>query len=433
MGVLAAAGSVSARRAPGDIPTDDPLWTDSLDAAYWRIVLDLDGPASDADDDAADLPRTRRGMLAELQRLAVERARSAAREVRLLVALAGATQRSREVALVDPEDDEPRSFLIVDEILEEVSVALRRSIGSVRRDLAAARGLAALPATAEALAAGHISPAHAEVVTRLADGLPEHIAPVFERRVLERAVVATSGETAAFARRLRARLDVAGEEARRREAVRHIDVRVWAEDDGLACLQARLPLADAARVHAAIDARARLVAFDPDQTMGERRAAALVEALCGHASSSSGTDAVLSSGAAQHPGAAQHAGVATAVEIQVLVDVATLLGLADDAAFIDLPGDGRVPMTAAALRALVADPAVPVSLRRLVTDPRTGEIVDRGRTAYRVTGDLRAFVIHRDGTCRFPHCMRSALTADLDHVVPWDDGGGTDRRNLGNS
>jgi hypothetical protein len=87
-------------------------------------------------------------------------------------------------------------------------------------------------------------------------------------------------------------------------------------------------------------------------------------------------------------------------------------------------------MTAAALRELLADPSVPVTLRRLVTDPRTGEVVDRGRTAYRVTGELRAFIVHRDGTCRFPHCRRSARTADLDHVVPWDEGGGSDRRNL---
>jgi hypothetical protein len=118
------------------------------------------------------------------------------------------------------------------------------------------------------------------------------------------------------------------------------------------------------------------------------------------------------------------------VVVQVVVDAATLLGLDDAPAFLDLPADGRVPMTAAALRALLADPTVPVTLRRLLTDPRTGEVIDRGRTAYRVTGDLRDFVISRDGTCRFPHCTRSARTADVDHVVAWDDGGETSRRNL---
>jgi hypothetical protein len=339
------------------------------------------------------------------------------------------------VTLIDEDGGEPRSFLIVDETLEEVSVALRRSVGTVRRDVARARTLATLPATGQALSAGDISPEHAEVIARLADGLPAGRLPEFERRVLDRAVTATAGETAAFARRLRARIDAVGEEARRQAAARHIDVRIWAEDDGLACLMARLPLADAARVHAALEAGARRVAFDPDQSMGQRRVQALVDALCGAAADAwSATGGAPAAGPAGTP-AGTAAGTAgtpfvPAVAVSVVVDAATLLGLDDEPALIDLPGEGRVPLTAAALRALLADPRVPVTLRRLLTDPRTGEIIDRGRTAYRVTPDLRDLVASRDGTCRFPHCTRSARTGDIDHVRAWDDGGGTDRANL---
>lgn len=426
MEVVVATRSIMDRPVPADAAWADPLWSEADRLAFWQVLLA--GGSTDPLPPGEDLPSTRRGQLAELQRLAVERARAAAREARLLVALAGHEQRAREVTLADPDGDRPRAFVVVDEVLEEVSVALRRSVGTVRRDVALARGLAALPATSDALAAGDISPDHAEVITRLADGLPAHLRPDFEGRVLARAAVATPGETAAFARRLRARLDVVGEEARRQAAARHIEVRIWAEDDGLACLLARLPLADAARVHAALEAGARGVSFDPDQTMGQRRVAALVEALCGAARVDTGGGAGSCAGGDVAPSAGPVP--APALAVSVVVDAATLLGLDDAPAFLDLPAEGRVPMAAGALRGLLADPTVPVTLRRLLTDPRTGEVVDRGRTAYRVTDELRDFVMSRDGTCRFPHCTRSARTADIDHAVAWDDSGETSRRNL---
>lgn len=420
MGILAVARTVTGSAVPVDVVGEDPLWGASDDAAFWQSVLEQASPevltascwGAEVD---AEVPDTRRGQLEELRRLAGARARAAAREARLLIAIAGVEQRSREVPVIDPQGGGLRSFTIVDEVIEEVSVALRRSVGSVRRDVAMARSLAMLPLTADALAAGVISPAHAEAITRVADGLPDRLKDVFERQVVDRAARATSGETASFARRLRARLDAAGEEVRRRESARLIDVRMWAEDDGLACLQARLPLADAARVHAALEARARAVTFDPDESMGERRAAALVAAVCDHSPSDGG--AGRGSGA---PG----------VAVSVLVDAVTLMGLQDGPALVDLPGEGRVPVTAQALRDLLADPSVPVTLRRLLVDPMSGDVVDRGRTCYRLTDDLREFVNSRDGSCRFPHCRRSARQCDIDHVVPWDQGGGSDRVNL---
>jgi hypothetical protein len=430
MGVLVAARSFADRQLPVDLLRDDPLWSDSDDAAYWQSILDgglettagFETTAGLVDDfDGPGIPPTRREQVAELQCLAAERARLAAREALLLVAISGAAPRSREVSIVNPEDGDIRSFTIVDEALEEVSVALRRSVGSVRRDVAVARTLATLPALARALAEGAVSPAHVEVITRIAEGLPADLLPRFERRVLDRALRSTPGETGAFARRLRARLDTAGEDARRRQAARLVDVRIWAEDDGLACLQARLPVADAARVHAALEARARSLAFEPDQSMGERRVAALVSALCDEAFATS--DDGVGPGSSPVPGQ-------PAVAVSVVVDAATLLGLADDPALVDVAADGRVPMTAQALRDLLADPAVPVTLRRLIVDPSSGQVIDRGRRAYRVTDDLRAFVADRDVTCRFPHCRRRADACDVDHVVSWGAGGPTDADNL---
>ena len=44
--------------------------------------------------------------------------------------------------------------------------------------------------------------------------------------------------------------------------------------------------------------------------------------------------------------------------------------------------------------------------------------------------DIRAFVIGRDGTCRFPGCDRPAWECDMDHVISDADGGPTTAANL---
>jgi len=51
--------------------------------------------------------------------------------------------------------------------------------------------------------------------------------------------------------------------------------------------------------------------------------------------------------------------------------------------------------------------------------------------AYRPPPRLREFVAARDQTCRFPPCRQPADRADLDHTVPYDQGGRTCSCNLG--
>ena len=61
----------------------------------------------------------------------------------------------------------------------------------------------------------------------------------------------------------------------------------------------------------------------------------------------------------------------------------------------------------------------------------SGELLDRGRRVYRPSTSLRAFLVARDGTCRFPGCGRTAHRCEIDHADAWDRGGKTDRANLG--
>jgi hypothetical protein len=51
--------------------------------------------------------------------------------------------------------------------------------------------------------------------------------------------------------------------------------------------------------------------------------------------------------------------------------------------------------------------------------------------SYRPPPRIREFVAARDVTCRFGPCGQPAWRADLDHTVPWQDGGPTCRCNLG--
>jgi hypothetical protein len=212
-----------------------------------------------------------------------------------------------------------------------------------------------------------------------------------------------------------AAIDADAQEKRRQQAKALIDVQIYPDDDGLAILLARMPIEHAVRAHAALDARARTTRADCHATLGQLRVDALLAALCGPSTSAS-------------PTAMPAANVTT--EIQIVIDAAVLSG-SDDAGAIVVGHEGQQSISAAAVRALLADPDVPTSLRRLVTDPIDGHLLDRGRTSYRVTDAMRAFVAARDVTCRHPGCTRPASGCQVDHAVAWNDGGATDRANLG--
>jgi Domain of unknown function (DUF222) len=77
-------------------------------------------------------------------------------------------------------------------------------------------------------------------------------------------------------------------------------------------------------------------------------------------------------------------------------------------------------------------------------DAMTGEGAEHGRAApagacthqrasssYRPPGRLHDFIVARDQTCRFPRCRQPAWRGDLDHTVPYEDGGPTCACNLG--
>ncbi|MFJ4103063.1 HNH endonuclease signature motif containing protein [Amycolatopsis japonica] len=106
-------------------------------------------------------------------------------------------------------------------------------------------------------------------------------------------------------------------------------------------------------------------------------------------------------------------------EVFLYMDLFTYLGLNDAPA--ELAGHGTIP---AALAREIAEGGNSV-LRRIVTDPLSGQVLDLGRDRYRPSAGLAEFVRVRDRECRRPGCHRPAQACDIDHSVPWQHGGHT--------
>lgn len=70
--------------------------------------------------------------------------------------------------------------------------------------------------------------------------------------------------------------------------------------------------------------------------------------------------------------------------------------------------------------------ATPASRSR---DPQTNPH-DQGRTSRLARGELRAFLLARDGGCVFPYCDTPPARCELHHIRAFKDGGPTSAHNL---
>jgi hypothetical protein len=109
-------------------------------------------------------------------------------------------------------------------------------------------------------------------------------------------------------------------------------------------------------------------------------------------------------------------------EVQVVIDARTLLGLRKGVA--EIPGVGALPAETAAW--LLRDGA---PLRRLITDPETGALLDYGTKTYLVPPPLADFLIAQHVTSATPYSNVPARGCDMEHNVPAAKGGTTDPDN----
>ena len=235
--------------------------------------------------------------------------------------------------------------------------------------------------------------------------------------------------------------------ARRRAQVRKTrDAFVLPGEDGHSLFAVRLLTEQAYACLTRVDALAhddRLIT-DCDASIGERRAEAAYALLLATAagidpasthpgSTASSTPSSTANGAAQ-PTPATVDGVPSPrlrAHLDITIDLPTLLGLQTtlDAGVAEIAGVGAVGVDV--VRGLLADPDVAITMRRLVTDPLTGHLLDYGRKTYQVPDRLRDFITARDKTCRFPGCRRKAASCQVDHADAWSDNGETSRSNTG--
>lgn len=106
--------------------------------------------------------------------------------------------------------------------------------------------------------------------------------------------------------------------------------------------------------------------------------------------------------------------------VHLTADLDTLAGLTDH------PGElnGFAPVISDIARR-VADEQSDAEWRYIITDTETGDHLHSGVTRRRPTASQRRHVESRDRTCSFPGCRMPSPDCDIDHTVPYAEGGVT--------
>jgi len=366
---------------------------------------------------------------------------------RAIVAVAG-IEPSRADSMYSGVDDSER---------EEIASALRMSGSTAQGRIDVARTLTQyLPGATAALAIGDISPAHANVIAReSAQLIRQGVAPEVLKLIEDEAIAHAEFHTPAqVANKVRSCIAMFAPEQFEAAAVEEKSTRkvsYYPSANGMATIVAFLPAPDAQTIMLAID---RLANKTNGVAKEKLRA---YQAQAGHrmrANASAESESGLNNGAGNRfnltdfsadlmdPMDAHRADAITAiaamfletsedlvmshgrpVTVNLTIDLPTLLGLAENPG--QLSGYGAIPASVA--RELAADG----KWRKFITDPTTGNLLDFGRDSYIPPQALRDFLLARDKTCRFPGCRRSGIKGEIDHAIPWEEGGETSPKNLG--
>jgi hypothetical protein len=287
----------------------------------------------------------------------------------------------------------------------EVSVATWTSVYAADHRVWASRDLAGrLVATHTALRAGEASWAQAVALSEATGRLSLDLAREVEAKMLKYSHRQDTGKFKAALRRWVAKLDPEFT-AKAKEARKATEVSHTPHEDGTGSLYVRGPLEVTAVIAQALAAYAAATKAELGGTADQRKVAGLRD----------WAEAYLAS-----PGCPTSHGRPPTVSITI--DLPTLLGMRDSPAHI--PGVGPVPADAA--RWAIADGA---PIRRLVTDPLTGHLLDYGQTTYTASPGLADYLIARNVTSAAPHSSVDAQGCDIEHNQPHTHGGPTSPAN----
>jgi len=358
---------------------------------------------------------------------------------------------------------------------EDVATALRLSASTAQTRIDVARVLTNhLSATCEALANGDISPGHATLIAResseaIKRGISTEDLMRIENKALSHAEFHTPAQVGRKLRSLFAHATTESFEEQVMAARDTRSVRMYPEGDGMATLIALLPIEDAQTVMLSINS---LIAMRDSKNCALKSSTGFANAKDADTTENSDKEMV-GKGNSDNQVFGQRSsdigvfGKGTSIKdsakpqsqdnrnidmkradalteicgdllarisdeyqphrrpvsINITMDLPTALGLADNPA--ELAGYGPIPASIA--RHLSSD----AKWRKFVTDPGTGNLLSFGRESYVPPQPLVDFLTARDRTCRFPGCSQPARVSDIDHAIPWEEGGETSPENLG--
>jgi hypothetical protein len=195
---------------------------------------------------------------------------------------------------------------------------------------------------------------------------------------------------------------------RNRERVKGREVAIWESESGISEMYGRLFSTDAAALEQRLDALAATVCDADPRTRDQRRADALGALAAGAEQLVCGCGSADCSAPGPPP--------RSTVVIHVVAEQATV------------EGRGSTPAVVAGLEELIPAELVAelaksarLTLLSLPTGPESG---------YTPSAKLAEFVRCRDLTCRAPGCDRPAVQCDIDHTIPYAQGGATHASNL---
>lgn len=367
---------------------------DAIDRALTRLLAEEAAKATPA----AAVERVV-GIRAEMARLAAREQRELAALWQQTLAELPADSRGSEI------DHSWRS------LIAELAVASRVSDRTMEARLDEANTLVTrFPATLGSLERGVITLSHARVIVERGIQITDAATRArYETAVLERATIVTPGRLRRIAQLAAERvaevsLDERHESAREQ---RHISVRELG--DGMSELVAVLPTVLAESVWDRLTAQAKAIsqAGDP-RTYDQLRADLAAELfLTGEPSGC--------------PDAPHAAGIGIRADVSIVIPALTLLGIDDENATIT----GRGPIDLETAKKLAVDAP---SLTRIITDPVSEMVLSVDQ--YRPSEQMRRYLRHRDGRCRFPSCNRRPHRCDIDHTIDAQHGGPTNAGNL---
>lgn len=292
-----------------------------------------------------------------------------------------------------------------------VGVTLRLSSLAGGRLVGVARVLAdRLPGTRRLLAEGRLGYLHVLSIAEGVEDLTPEQAARLEELVLPRAADQTPGQIRLAVKKALARIAPDRLRERERAARGFTGVDTTQEDDGTGTAFVRGPSIGIQLIETWVETFARTAkAAGDERSLEMLRFVGLVAAA----------EAALNGSVAGSP-STEHG---RPLCLNLAVDLPTFLGLTDHP--VEILGTGQlIPAEA------LADILPGAQLRRIITDPMTGELLDYGRTTYRVPPDLSGFTTARDVTSTGPGSTVPAGRGDKDHARAFEQGGRTDRDNV---